>query len=304
MQLMEALTKIFQSNNSRMKECIESIFINKILNLEKNRGGGENPIGTIIIYIGLIAPEDYLLCDGSVYSIKEYSFLAEFIKDQFGRENYFGGDGITTFAVPNICGRNIIGLNLNDNDFNNIGNVGGSKTHQLTIEEIPSHKHSYYYATGGSSAGHCMAYSSKCVISNSDFIKTTGGDQPHNNLPPYIVCNYCIKYTPTIKHGVYKDVLWIGDTITSGVLEPKLDLNKYDFLYIRYYLNGTNDELLIDIDGSEDYVRKVNYTYNQDYIIGEITINTTNKTFKIIQSGSSVKTWPVHITQISGYRFL
>lgn len=61
-----------------------------------------NPIGTIISYMGTRAPSDYLICDGSVYNISKYSQLANFFKEQFGAVNHFGGDGTTTFAVPDL----------------------------------------------------------------------------------------------------------------------------------------------------------------------------------------------------------
>lgn len=65
-------------------------------------GPDGNPIGTIISYMGLTAPEDYLICDGSSYNIADYPSLAKFFKEQFGTENHFGGDGETTFAVPDM----------------------------------------------------------------------------------------------------------------------------------------------------------------------------------------------------------
>lgn len=68
-------------------------------------GPDGNPIGTIISYMGTKVPTDYLICDGSVYNISDYSKLAEFFKTQFGSKSYFGGDGTATFAVPDM--RNI-----------------------------------------------------------------------------------------------------------------------------------------------------------------------------------------------------
>lgn len=65
-------------------------------------GPDGNPIGTIINYMGVSAPTDYLICDGTVYNVSDYSKLAEFFKTQFGSSNYFGGDGTTTFAVPDM----------------------------------------------------------------------------------------------------------------------------------------------------------------------------------------------------------
>lgn len=65
-------------------------------------GGGSNPIGTIISFMGTNPPFGYLICDGSTYNISQYPDLANFFKDQFGTKNNFGGDGETTFAVPDL----------------------------------------------------------------------------------------------------------------------------------------------------------------------------------------------------------
>lgn len=65
-------------------------------------GPDGNPIGTVISYMGVSAPKDYLICDGAIYSVSEYSDLAKFFQKQFGSTNYFGGDGTSTFAVPDM----------------------------------------------------------------------------------------------------------------------------------------------------------------------------------------------------------
>lgn len=65
-------------------------------------GPDGNPIGTIISYMGMTAPKDYLVCDGAEYNIADYSELARFFEAQFGTANHFGGDGTTTFAVPDL----------------------------------------------------------------------------------------------------------------------------------------------------------------------------------------------------------
>lgn len=74
-----------------------------------NTGGSQgssslsgNPIGTIISFMGKTAPDDYLICDGTEYSIEEYPELAAFFLKEFGEKNHFGGDGETTFAVPDM----------------------------------------------------------------------------------------------------------------------------------------------------------------------------------------------------------
>ena len=54
--------------------------------------------------MGSTAPTHYLKCDGTVYNISAYPVLAKYFETQFGSKNYFGGNGTTTFAVPNVTG--------------------------------------------------------------------------------------------------------------------------------------------------------------------------------------------------------
>lgn len=63
-------------------------------------GPDGNPIGTIISFMGTSAPKDYLICDGAQYSISQHPALSNFFEEQFGAKNHFGGDGSSTFAVP------------------------------------------------------------------------------------------------------------------------------------------------------------------------------------------------------------
>lgn len=65
---------------------------------------GSVPTGQIITMMATAAPDGYLVCDGTVYNISEYAALAAHIETNFGTPNHFGGDGITTFAVPDLRG--------------------------------------------------------------------------------------------------------------------------------------------------------------------------------------------------------
>ncbi|MCI8818275.1 MAG: tail fiber protein [Oscillibacter sp.] len=66
-------------------------------------GGGDGiPIGAVISFLGLMAPAGYLICDGAVKDIREYPALADLFRRQFGAVNHFGGDGETTFALPDM----------------------------------------------------------------------------------------------------------------------------------------------------------------------------------------------------------
>ena len=110
-------------------------------------GGGYAPIGTVISFMGTTAPQDYLICDGSTYNITDYTQLATFFEAQFGSKNYFGGDGETTFAVPDLRGEFLRGTGTNSHtDQGSGGNVGAHQN--ATV--IP---YTYSYVNNGQTVG-------------------------------------------------------------------------------------------------------------------------------------------------------
>lgn len=76
--------------------------IDPVEHINTTQGLEDTPVGHIISYMGTKAPKHYLICDGSEYNIADYPHLAQCIADSTGSINYFGGDGVTTFAVPKI----------------------------------------------------------------------------------------------------------------------------------------------------------------------------------------------------------
>lgn len=159
--------------------------------------GDTLPIGSIMSYSSDNIPENWLLADGQEVSRTEYNHLFAVIGIMYG-----DGDGSTTFNLPNLCGKVIVGQDENDSDFYGLGNVGGEKEHTLVTEEIPSHTHTSGANTDGFMAHRMTMPSGEYKI----FENTTqgevftyvqpssaGGGQAHNNLQPYMVQNYIIK---------------------------------------------------------------------------------------------------------------
>lgn len=93
----------------------------------KNKSVG-TPVGEIISYMGTIAPKNYLICDGSEYQIIDYPYLSQHFTDNFGNVNYFGGNGETTFAVPDLRGEFLRGTGINK--YKNQGNGSEVGEHQ------------------------------------------------------------------------------------------------------------------------------------------------------------------------------
>ncbi len=92
----------------------------------------ETPVGNIISYMGNNAPKHYLKCDGSEYPIGSFPELEAHFITEFGSVNYFGGDGTTKFAVPDLRGEFLRGTGANSHTNQGSGaNVG---THQDATE--------------------------------------------------------------------------------------------------------------------------------------------------------------------------
>lgn len=134
----------------------------KPLNYSGLIGPDGNPIGTVINFMGLKAPKDYLICDGSIYKISDYPNLANFFKDQFGSETYFGGsDG--TFAVPDM--RNLFLRGYHGNASESLSGDVGKKQEGTSVPWISS----------GSSNAFALP-SIEATTSNADSV-TTGADR-------------------------------------------------------------------------------------------------------------------------------
>ena len=97
---------------------------------------GITPPGAIMQFAGPTGPLGWLLCDGSAVSRTTYARLFAVIGTMYG-----AGNGFTTFNVPNMQGRVPVGLSNTDPTFNTLNNVGGEKTHILTVDEMPAHTH-------------------------------------------------------------------------------------------------------------------------------------------------------------------
>jgi microcystin-dependent protein len=152
-------------------------------------------VGEVRIFAGNFAPAGWNFCDGSLLSISENETLFQLIGTTYG------GDGQSTFAVPDLRGR----IPLHQGNGFSLAQSGGVEQVTLTTQQIPSHTHAMAAAgVGGdqvSPAGNALANSFNVTPYINDVagaamantaITPTGGSQPHDNFQPYICINYII----------------------------------------------------------------------------------------------------------------
>ena len=136
----------------------------------------------------MVAPEGWLIADGRMVSKTTYPKLWTLLGNTYGVSN------TTSFYLPNGSGRVLTGVST-EAEFNTIGKIGGSKTHVLTIDQMPSHNHQVKWNTSLAAGQEASISSGLNVgLDNVLFVKNAGGDKPHNNLSPYLTVNYIIKY--------------------------------------------------------------------------------------------------------------
>ncbi|QOC22935.1 phage tail protein [Wenzhouxiangella sp. AB-CW3] len=152
-------------------------------------------IGEIRIFAGNFAPSGWKFCDGSLLPVSENEVLFQLIGTSYG------GDGQTTFALPDLRGR--IPLHQG-NDFV-LAQSGGAETVTLTSNQIPSHNHALLASAevandpnpGGNVLGEQSATShfhggNPQAAMASGSVTPVGGGQPHDNVQPFLCVNFII----------------------------------------------------------------------------------------------------------------
>jgi microcystin-dependent protein len=160
-------------------------------------------LGQIMMFAGNFAPRGWAFCDGQLLPISQNTALFSILGTTYG------GDGRTTFALPDLRGRVSIhpgsGPGLTSR---RLGEKGGAETVTLNVNEIPRHDHFFQLAfgPGDKSTGSDNAiavnslgetiFSDKApsadAVLNRDSIAINGGGQAHTNIQPFTCVNFII----------------------------------------------------------------------------------------------------------------
>lgn len=290
-----------------IQEVNRQVVIDPVEHVNIESGIEDTPVGHILSFMGINAPNHYLVCDGTEYEIEKYPYLAQHFIDNFGSTNYFGGDGITTFAVPDLRERFLKGSE-------NAGSYQEAGLPNITGEGPAS----FYWGDGSQSRSGAITTSKK---SNDAYITQTGNDSSttnrfrnrgfafnasHSNAiygksttvtPANISVLYCIKYEPTYymqTNGSIMNTTVLYDQEISAVGEYTLkdNSNKYNAIIVEHAYTGNstyqNDFVFPKFDGT--------VTYEMGGATAYIYFTITDNIFKVTKTSSE------KITKIIGIK--
>jgi len=152
-------------------------------------------VGEIRMFAGNFAPAGWMFCDGQLLPISENETLFQLIGTTYG------GDGQSTFALPDLRGR----IPLHQGSGVILAETGGAEEITLTVSQISAHSHALLASSGIGSLptpqAHVLGKTTNIDLYSGDSTDTplaanaslpTGGSQPHNNFQPYLCINYII----------------------------------------------------------------------------------------------------------------
>ena len=152
-------------------------------------------VGEIRMFAGNFAPEGWLFCDGALLPISENETLFQLIGTTYG------GDGESTFQLPNLQSR----VPIHQGNGFLLAETGGVEEVTLTTQQIPIHTHPMVASTSGGSVNSPANTVPAASVSIDMYRETVpsvqlaanavnpaGGSQPHTNLQPYLCINFII----------------------------------------------------------------------------------------------------------------
>ena len=243
-------------------------------------GGGYAPIGTIIAFMGTNAPQDYLPCDGGQYFINDFPQLTNFFEIEFGAVNYFGGNGTTTFAVPDLRGEFLRGTGTNAHANQGNGTTVGNHQDATSVPNfVVSQSNTRLYGYSKSSTVNANVQNADNTLTGTgyirvdgNFISNTSQDAEYTARPTNTSVLWCIKAVGMgtgfsgmehyvgewVNHKPLYEITITGTTITTNEGTISTGLHNIDYCELVDFQvsNGTYrrnllDSVAIKEDGTE-----------------------------------------------------
>ncbi|MBZ9757775.1 tail fiber protein [Mesorhizobium sp. ESP6-5] len=152
-------------------------------------------VGEVRMFAGNFAPAGWMFCEGQLLPISENETLFQLIGTTYG------GDGESTFALPDLRGR----LPLHQGNGFILAETGGAEEILLSIQQIPAHSHPLLASgdianlpnpsgsvIGRSPQVNAFINAGPSVPMAQQFVSSVGGSQPHSNFQPYLCVNFII----------------------------------------------------------------------------------------------------------------
>lgn len=157
-------------------------------------------VGEIRMFAGNFAPAGWMFCDGQLLPISENETLFQLIGTTYG------GDGQSTFALPNLQSRIPLHMGTGPDGTNyQLAEMGGVEQVTLTVQQIPAHSHPLLASTGPGAettpgnnvtgtplTKRIYAPVNSPGAMNAGAVTPVGGSQPHDNVQPFLCINYII----------------------------------------------------------------------------------------------------------------
>lgn len=164
-------------------------------------------IGQLSLFGSNFCPRGYASASGQILAISQNTALFSL----FGTT--YGGNGTTTFALPDLRGRRAVGQGQGPGlPFYSLGQIAGTETHTLTVPELGAHSHAgtvrafptygdaprpvrnYIARSADGSNNYTSSTTPPSTLMGADALRVanTGGSQPHENRPPYLAMNWCV----------------------------------------------------------------------------------------------------------------
>lgn len=151
-------------------------------------------VGEIRMFAGNFAPAGWFFCEGQLLPISEYETLFQLIGTTYG------GDGQSTFALPDMRGR----LPIHQGNGFVLAETGGAEEITLTVNQIPAHSHALLASNDipalsnpgnnmtGQAAAKLYRSGTPTIPLNAASMSPVGGSQPHTNFQPYLCVDFII----------------------------------------------------------------------------------------------------------------